>query len=160
MLVYLVRHAQAVPEEEDPRRPLSVRGRKTVRQIATFFRSCGALQPGQVWHSPLWRARETAEILGRGLGLPRKALVETPGLLPDDDPAEIVHQLASAGENLALVGHEPHLGALATRLMIGTGKPLIFEFKKGAVLCLESTGTGWRIRWQFSPELLPAKARQ
>jgi phosphohistidine phosphatase len=158
MRLYLVRHAHAVPEEEDARRPLSARGRKTVRQIAGFFRTSGALQPGHVWHSPLWRARETAEILARGLGLPRKALVETPGLLPGDDPAEIVRRLAPDGEDLALVGHEPHLGALATRLVVGKGKPPAFEFKKGAVLCLENTGAGWQIRWHFSPELLPAKA--
>jgi phosphohistidine phosphatase len=158
MRLYLVRHAHAVPEEENARRPLSARGRKTVRQIAAFYRANGALQAHQVWHSPLWRARETAEILARGLGLSRKALVETSGLLPDDDPADIVRRLASAGEDLALVGHEPYLGALATRLVCGKGKPPVFEFKKGAVLCLENTDAGWCIRWHFSPELLPAEA--
>ena len=71
MRLYLVRHAHAVPEEENARRPLSARGRKTVRQIAAFFRANGALQPGHVWHSPHWRARETAEIQARGLGLSR-----------------------------------------------------------------------------------------
>ena len=156
MRLYLVRHAHAVPEEENVQRPLSARGRKTVRQIAAFFRTSGALQPAQVWHSPLWRARETAEILARGLGLSRKALVETPGLLPDDDPADIARRLASAGEDLAVVGHEPYLGALATRLAIGKGKPSVFEFKKGAVLCLENTGASWQICWYFSPEMLPA----
>jgi phosphohistidine phosphatase len=155
MRLYLVRHAQAVPEEGNARRPLSAHGRKTVRRIAAFFRANGALQPGQVWHSPLWRARETAEILARGLGLPRRALVETPGLLPDDDPVEIVRRLASAAEDLALVGHEPYLGALATRLAIGKRRWPVFEFKKGAVLCLERTGASWQIRWYFSPELLP-----
>jgi phosphohistidine phosphatase len=160
MRLYLVRHAHAVPEEENARRPLSARGRKTVRQIAAFFRENGALQPAQVWHSPLWRARETAEILARGLGLSRKVLVETSGLLPDDDPADIVRQLAAVGEDLALVGHEPHLGALATRLVVGKGKPSAFEFKKGAVLCLERTGASWQIRWYFSPEMLPEKARR
>jgi phosphohistidine phosphatase len=129
-----------------------------VRQIAAFFRASGALQPGHVWHSPLWRACETAEILARGLGLSRKALVETSGLLPDDDPAAIVRQFAAVGEDLALVGHEPYLGALATLLVVGKGKPSAFEFKKGAVLCLERTGASWQIRWYFSPELLPAKA--
>ena len=156
MRLYLVRHAHAVPEEENARRPLSARGRKTVRQTAAFFRASEALQPAQVWHSPLWRARETAEILARGLGLSRKALVETPGLLPGDDPADIVRRLGAADEDLALVGHEPHLGALATRLLVGLGKPPVFEFKKGAVLCLENTGAGWCIRWHFSPEMLPA----
>jgi phosphohistidine phosphatase len=158
MRLYLIRHAHAVPEEENARRPLSARGRKTVRQVAAFFRASGALQPGHVWHSPLWRARETAEILARGLGLSRKALVETSGLLPDDNPAEIVRRLAAVGEDLALVGHEPYLGALATRLAAGKGNPPVFEFKKGAVLCLERTGASWQIRWYFSPELLPEKA--
>ena len=158
MRLYLVRHAHAVPEEENARRPLSARGRKTVRQIAAFFRASGALQPGHVWHSPLWRARETAEILARGLGLSPKVLVETSGLLPDDDPADIVRLLAAVGEDLALVGHEPYLGSLGTRLMVGKGNPPVFEFKKGAVLCLERTGASWQIRWYFSPELLPAKA--
>ena len=155
MRLFLVRHAHAVPEEENARRPLSARGRKTVRQIAAFFRASGALQPGYVWHSPLWRARETAEILARGLGLSRKVLLETSGLLPDDDPADIVRQLAAVGDDLALVGHEPYLGALATRLVVGKGIPSAFEFKKGAVLCLERTGACWQIRWYFSPEMLP-----
>ena len=155
MRLYLVRHAHAVPEEENARRPLSARGRKTVRQIAAFFRASGALQPGHVWHSPLWRARETAEILARGLGLSRKTLVEIPGLGPDDDPTEIVRQLEAAGEDVALVGHEPYLGALATRLVAGRGNLPVFEFKKGAVLCLERTGASWQIRWYFSPEMLP-----
>jgi phosphohistidine phosphatase len=158
MRLYLVRHAHAVPAKEDARRPLSARGRKTVRQVAAFFRESGALQPGQVWHSPLWRARETAEILVRGLGLSRKVLVETRGLLPEDDSAEIVRRLTAVGKDLALVGHEPYLGALATRLAVGKGKSSAFEFKKGAVLCLERTGASWQIRWYFSPELLPAKA--
>ena len=84
--------------------------------------------------------------------------METSGLLPEDDPAEIVRQLASAGEDLALVGHEPYLSALATRLVVGRRKWSVFEFKKGAVLCLERTGASWQIRWYFSPELLPVAA--
>jgi phosphohistidine phosphatase len=158
MRLYLVRHAHAVPDEDDARRPLSARGRKTVRQVAAFFRASRALQPGQIWHSPLWRARETAEILARGLDLSRKVLVETSDLRPEDDPAEIIRRFASVGEDLALVGHEPHLGALATRLVCGKGKPPVFEFKKGAVLCLERADASWQIRWYFSPELLPEKA--
>ena len=150
MLLYLVRHAHAEPGEDDAGRPLSTRGRKAVRQLAAFFRANGALQPGPVWHSPLWRARETAEILTRGLGLSRKILVESPGLLPTDDPAEILRLLAPIGEDLVLVGHEPHLSALATRLVCGPGHP--------PVLCLESIDAmpgRWCVRWHFSPELLP-----
>ena len=62
MRLYLVRHAHAVPEEENARRPLSARGRKTVRQIAAFFRENGALQPGQV------EGREAVVRVGRARG--------------------------------------------------------------------------------------------
>jgi len=44
------------------------------------------------------------------------------------------------------------------RLVVGKGKPPVFEFKKGAVLCLEHTGAGWHIRWYFSPEMLASTA--
>lgn len=164
MLLYLVRHAHAVTEEEDPSRPLSLRGADYTRRLAEFFKSNGAFTPAQVWHSPLRRARETAEILTRGLEL-EAGLVETPGLTPDDDPDDTVKRLASlmSTKALAIVGHEPHLSTLATLLVRGKARPELLEFKKGAVLALERTDEihrksgdpRWIILWHVSPALLP-----
>jgi phosphohistidine phosphatase len=166
MLLYLIRHAHALPEEEDARRPLSARGRDTTERLGAFFRANAVLRPAQVWHSPLVRARETAEILVRQLSLSPEILREAAGLRPEDEPADIASRLEKASGDLALVGHEPHLSALATLLVRGTEAPVAFAFKKSAVLCLESAGDKskhrgpgcWCVRWHFSPELLPPVA--
>lgn len=167
MIAYLVRHAHAVDEEEDRLRPLSMRGREDVRRLAAFFKANRAFLPAQVWHSSLVRARETAEILVAGVGL-EAPLLETPGLLPEDEPEEIACRLAarSGAQNVALVGHEPHLSALATLLVRGKTVPVGFEMKKGAVLSLERTDgvhkkTGeprWRVCWHVTPALVTATA--
>jgi len=164
MKVFLVRHSHALADSDDPRRLLSVQGREVTREVATFFRLSGALNTVHaVWHSPLARARETAELLITGLGLD-VLLIEAPGLLPEDDPAAVADRLDNAGDPVMIVGHEPQLGLLATTLVRGKTKPVGFDFKKTTVLALERTGgrhkksgrSCWRVRWQFSPELLPA----
>ena len=163
MRLYLIRHAHAVSEQENPSRPLSPRGRLDTARLASWLRANRALDPSQLWHSPLERSRETAAILAHGLDLDT-VIVETPGLLPEDDPTEMAERLETfpSAANLALVGHEPHLSALATLLVRGKRKPAAFEIKKGAVLALEPSGdvhkrTGrprWHVCWHISPELL------
>jgi phosphohistidine phosphatase len=164
MFVYVVRHAHAVTEEENPSRPLSERGRIECQRLASFFRANKRFAPVQLWHSPLERSHETAVLLARNLELD-VPLVEIPGLLPEDDPHEVAERLAalSGVEGLAVVGHEPHLSALATLLVRDKERPAIFEFKKGAVLALERTNSPhkksgqprWRVCWHISPALLP-----
>lgn len=164
MLLHLVRHAHAVSETEDAQRPLSERGRGEVARLARFFAGKGIFVPTQVWHSPLRRSRETAEDLVRRLALD-VALVETPGLLPEDAAQAFAERLQIYPRNrgdLAVVGHEPHLGALASLLVRGKASAGLFAFKKGAVLTLEATngthkktGLGrWRTRWLITPDLL------
>lgn len=163
MQLYLIRHADAVAEQENALRPLSPRGRAECQRLVTFFQRNGALHPAQLWHSPLARALETARLLAGGLKLDA-ALVETPGLLPEDDPVEIVNRLEEMDTkmDLALVGHEPHLGALATLLVRGKLRPVGFEVKKGAVLAFAPAGgvhkksgrRRWQALWHVDPALL------
>jgi len=165
MLLYLVRHAHAVTPEVNPRRPLSDKGRAASTRLGAFLRGTTTFQPAQVWHSPLERARQTAELLIVALN-PEIMQVETDDLLPGDDPAHMAHRLANypTTHDLALVGHEPHLSALATLLVRGKTPPVHFHLRKGAVIALERTEhiigkTGlprWRVRWHLSPELLTA----
>jgi phosphohistidine phosphatase len=168
MKLFLARHGHALAETEDPRRPLSVRGRKTTRLVAAFLRNSGALAGvNAVWHSPLLRAKETAELLVRELGLEAR-LVETEGLLPEDDPAVIADRLQRMDEPVLIVGHEPYLGMLATLLIRDREQPVAFDVKKSAVLALEpsderhkkSGRTQWNVRWYLSPELLQPPAKR
>ncbi len=165
MQLYLVRHAHAVTPEENPIRPLSEVGRAATARLGAFLRTTGTFAPTQLWHSPLERSRETTRGLVAALGAEIME-VETDDLLPEDDPALIAGRLAAypVTHDLGLVGHEPHLSALATLLVRGKTTPTAFVMRKGAVLALERTDrlhrkTGlprWRVRWHLSPELLKA----
>jgi len=166
MPLYLVRHAHAVTDEENRKRPLSERGRAQMRALAAFFNNNQLFTPAHVWHSPLLRARETAELLLNGLASDA-ALVETPGLLPEDDPLVIAKRLQAINTaiNIALVGHQPHLGALTTLLLRGKPARELVDVQKAAVISLGQTGeihkkTGlalWRINWIVTPDLLTAR---
>jgi phosphohistidine phosphatase len=162
MKAFLIRHSHALPDNEDPRRLLSAQGKEITREVAGFLKLSGVLGSVRaVWHSPLARARETAELLIKELDLD-VLLIEAPGLLPDDDPSTVADRLDNANDSVMIVGHEPQLGALATTLVRGKTRPVAFVLKKTAVLALERTGARhkksgrscWRVRWHFSPELL------
>ncbi len=166
MLLHLVRHAHALAEEEDTKRPLSPRGRGEVARLARFLGASGVFRPAQVWHSPLERSRQTADDLVARLMLVDALRVEIPGLLPEDDPSELAERLHLHPKDrgdIAVVGHEPHLSTLASLLVRGKARPDLFSLKKCTLLTLELTDaphkkTGharWRVRWQISPELLP-----
>ena len=164
MKLFLARHGHAFADQDDAPRALSARGREVTSRVAAFLRTSAALAVVRaVWHSPLRRSRETAELLVKELGLDAP-LIETPGLLPEDDPVAVADRLEQTDEAVLIVGHEPQLGTLATLLVRGKMKPVGFEFKKSAVLALEKTGgrhkkTGrarWCACWHFSPELLAA----
>lgn len=151
--LYLVRHAHAVDATDDASRPLSERGRQQVRRLGKFLRPTDVFQPEEIWHSPLVRAHETATLLVRHLRLD-VPLVLVPGLEPEDNPQAIARRLRSATRSVAVVGHEPHLSALASLLVRGRAAPPAFVMKKCAVLALEGTGRLWMVRWHVSPELL------
>lgn len=153
MTLYLVRHAHAVDAAENADRPLSTRGRKQVRTLAAFLKRSGAFDCAEVWHSPLARSRETAERLVKALKL-RAKLVEVGGLEGDDDPTLIAARLRTRRQPLAIVGHEPHLGGLASLLVAGAIEPPRFIVKKCAVIALDRADGAWAVRWQVSPKIV------
>jgi phosphohistidine phosphatase len=164
MKLFLMRHSHALADKDDARRALSAQGREVTKNVATFFRANGALADVHaVWHSPILRARETAELLVKELGLDA-LLVETAGLLPEDDPVAMADRLERLDQTVLIVGHEPQLSALATVLVRGKMKPVAFDFKKSAVMALEKAGgrhkksgrSRWQVGWLFAAELLGA----
>ena len=153
MQVYLIRHAHALDGDDDAARPLSRRGKEQIQQMATFLRRCAILEAREFWHSPLVRARETAHLLVRKMGV-RVKLREVAGLEPFANPALMARRLLKRRKSLALVGHEPQLSALASLLLESASKAPVVVLKKCAVLALERTKGRWAIRWLVSPDLL------
>ena len=156
MLLYLMRHGQAVSDLDDPLRPLSEEGRTEVEGMASFVRRNLSFLPGYIFCSPKLRARQTAEIVGSGLRNPLTPR-QTEGLLPGDDPSIWAQQVGSFDRDLMLVGHMPHLGRLASLLLCwDPGKSLV-RFSPAAVLCLSNQG-GWMVTWALCPEALRRNA--
>lgn len=160
MQLYLIRHAHALSEEQDPGRPLSPKGRAQVKRLAKFLRAQPAFAPAEIWHSPLARSRQTARLLAQALA-PHATLTETPGLEPEADARLTAKRLKPTPAALAIVGHEPHLGVLAALLVTGVAKPGAFKLRKASVLCLDrdpaAPSSLWRVRWLLDPELLEVR---
>lgn len=150
MEFYLVRHGEARPEHEDPRRPLSDRGRKGVEKVARAL-AAKKINVAEILHSDKLRARETAEILARLLS-PRGGLRQIRGLSPEDDPALAGGDLETADEPLMLVGHLPHLSRLVSLLVRGDPEIQPVDFTPAAVVCLSRTKGAWELRWTLTPD--------
>ena len=153
MNVYLIRHAHALDTDENPERPLSKRGQEQVIALAAFLKRSGAFQPAEFWHSPLARSRQTAELLAQRLRLTGPQTL-MPDLEPEDDPLDVARRIKVTKHPVAIVGHEPHLSALATLLVAGKMKFPVFVMKKCSALALEGVGDHWSVRWHVSPELM------
>ncbi|UCG38510.1 MAG: phosphohistidine phosphatase SixA [bacterium] len=152
MMVYLVRHGEALAETRDPSRPLSGPGREEVLRTGRLLARRMRMLPGFVHHSPKTRAAQTAELLGQCIpGLPSP--VPADGLLPMDDPGLWAQRLETADRDIMLVGHLPHLSRLASLLLLWDAGREILEFTPGTIVCLEKTGN-WKVRWMISPPLV------
>lgn len=153
--LYLVQHGEARAEHEDPTRPLSERGRRDVERVARAAARAG-VRAARIAHSGKRRARETAEIFAAALD-PPGGVVEVAGLGPNDDPAVAARLAAGATEPAMLVGHLPHLGRLASLLVLGDPARQMIAFRMGGLVCLGRDEGGWRVRWILTPELVPAE---
>lgn len=152
MFLYLIRHAHAVDSADDATRRLSSRGRAQAERLANFLRRVSLPQPDEVWHSSLVRAGETARLLAGGLAWEAR-LIEVDGLQPESPPLPIAARIDAFARTLAIVGHEPFLGALGAVLVRGSPWPPIFAMRKCGVLALERAAGSWVASWHLSPEL-------
>lgn len=153
MFLYLVQHAEARREEEDPSRGLSEKGLQDIRKVAAFAADLN-IKVSQILHSGKKRALQTAEVLADRLK-PEKGISRTDGLAPMDDPQIWFENLLRIDEDTILVGHLPHLARLAAMLLCGDKKGNIVDFKMGGIVCLKRFNKGeWAIEWMIIPEVI------
>jgi phosphohistidine phosphatase len=143
-VVVLVRHGDAMTEEEDPRKPLSDAGREHVEKVAELVAHLG-LHLEEVRHSGKERARETAEIFAARNGVAAGQVNEVKGLKPKDDVGPVAEELESEGRSVAVVGHLPFIGLLASRLLSGDAGRLQFRFGDAGCLVATRVEGGWRL---------------
>ena len=152
MLFYLVQHGDAKREEEDQSRPLSEKGIKDVKGVASHISKLN-IGVEEVLHSGKLRAKQTAEIIAEKLKI-AKGISETDGLSPMDDANMWAERLNKRTDTLMLVGHLPHLGKLASLLLCSEKERNVVAFKMGGIVCLKRDDTGWSLQWMITPETL------
>ena len=153
MRVYLVQHGAALPEAENPERPLSDKGRRDVQRLASLVARAG-VRVARVLHSPKARARDTAVLFSQVLG-PNGVVEEADrGLAPNDATDALAGAIAGWEDDVMVVGHLPHMGRLVSRLVTGSDDAGVVAFEPGAVVCLEAGEASWSVVWMASPGLI------
>jgi phosphohistidine phosphatase len=156
--LYLVQHGEAKSEKEDPKRPLTDRGRAEVLKVARFLEKAG-VEIDQIWHSGKARAKGTAQMIAETLKV-EELCEELEGLTPNDPAEPIVKRIDQIKpedeiENLMIVSHLPLLQKLSSTLLSGPSAGTLVQFHMGGVVCLERQNRGaWQFVWAVVPELL------
>ena len=135
MRIYLVRHGDAVPEEEagsDRDRWLSPRGREAARVLARLLRSV-PVEVDAIICSPLPRAVQTAELLAQGLDYLRD-IRSLRCLEPSAHPRVAGDAVLGAGDSVIVVGHAPSIISLGAHLL---GRPTFPTFHTAQCYAIE-----------------------
>ncbi|WP_166827052.1 phosphohistidine phosphatase SixA [Thalassoroseus pseudoceratinae] len=158
MRLMLMRHGEAAySAPTDAQRPLTMAGALRSLRTGQWMAQTG-IGPGLVLHSPLLRARQTAEQLVEGLATSLTADAEREWLGPglsEDALLQTAREQAStasvAESSLLVVGHQPQISVVAGRLV--NGGSILFE--PGTVACIQFSGKiaaeRGRLEWVLSP---------
>jgi phosphohistidine phosphatase SixA len=151
MRLIIVRHGKAVDREkwhqDDTERPLTKDGVEQATRMFKLVRDW--VQADEVWTSPWTRARQTAELAAGVWKLP---LREVDWLAGEAMPAQNRVRQLPRGIDVALVGHEPDLGAFIGSLIGGNPVPL----KKAGIAVLEGEAAlgAMQLRLLLTPKMV------
>jgi phosphohistidine phosphatase len=142
--LFLLRHAKAVPADgtfPDIARPLAPRGERDSRNMGErMLRRHEKLD--LILASPSVRTRQTAEIIATALDYPRDKIAFDERLYladPEEIAAVIAAQSASL-PHLLIVGHNPGLSELATRL---SPELAVEDLPTAGIVALDAEITSW-----------------
>ena len=164
MELLVIRHGVAEEREDfaatgkdDSHRPLTKEGRRKMERGARALR--GVLPAlNVIATSPYTRATQTANIVAAAYG--DVDVEQLDALTPDGRPRDFLAWLRTrdAGDRVAAVGHEPHLGVLVYWLLTGKTVEGRIAMKKGGACLLEldprpQAGKATLV-WSLTPALM------
>lgn len=164
MKIYLVRHGIAGDHifgapNADAQRRLTAEGKSETKDVAFGLKRIG-INPKLIITSPLVRAKETAEIFHKVLGV-KEELIITEALAPGSTANAVYKMLKQIlkvhfVDEIMLAGHEPDMGYLAGNLL-SQGSEMDIPFKKSAVCRIDVSdvpptqpGT---LKWFVTPKI-------
>jgi phosphohistidine phosphatase len=169
MDLYIIRHAIAQQLDKkndftDEKRALTNEGRERMREGARGLRKLG-IELDLILTSPFVRAVETAEIAANAFGLSKKDVEQTDNLKPEASIDKLFTEIKKRTdiESLALVGHQPGLGEIISRIVQGNGGNLSLMLKKGSICSIKVVETvptlHGNLMWLLTPKQLRLLAK-
>jgi len=159
--LYIFRHGEAYQLgengiETDDERPLTPKGKSITADVCTGLRKLG-VSGDLIWHSPLVRAVETAEIIRTELAIPQ--MEEKRGLAFIGEAEDLFNSLGQLPPDLDLfiVGHQPQLGDWVARLATGAGAGDVALSKSGVArvdLISQDVPPRGELRWMLTAKIL------
>jgi phosphohistidine phosphatase len=161
MKLYFFRHGHAEdadgPEFDDFARRLTDKGIERTEVAARALVKLG-VKPARLYSSPRVRARQTADILAKGMGVSVAVRDEVGfGFSADLVPPLIAD--AGADDEIMFVGHEPDLSTTVTKL-VGGGEIVM---KKGGMARVDLFSTAplrGALVWVIPPKVFDDLANQ
>jgi len=151
--LYLVQHAEAKTEAEDPQRALSDKGLAEIEKTAKLLALKIRPSVNVVMHSGKPRALQTAEVLADYIS-PVGGIRQVEGLKPNDNVTTWADYLTEVNEDVMLVGHLPHLSKLTSKLLCGDETKTVVQFRNAGIVCLEREDKRrWCLEWFMVPGL-------
>lgn len=145
----LLRHAKSSwddPALPDHERPLAPRGHRAAERMAEHLRA-SVPNADLVLCSSALRTRETLERMSSAFGEPEVVVEDELYGASDDELLERLHAVAEPTKTVALIGHNPGVGDLASALA-GSGDDLDrlrSKFPTGALAVLAFDGPWTRL---------------
>lgn len=134
--IFLVRHGDAVPEEDagsDRDRWLSPKGREHARILGRLLRE-QSIVPEAILCSPLPRAVQTAELLAHALDF-LGVITSLRCLEPSAQPRVAANEIRAVANPVIVVSHEPAISNLGAFLL---GLPAFPQFRTAQCCGLEN----------------------
>ena len=136
MIIYFLRHADAEDfVDSDFARKLTPKGHDQAERVGKFCKQNG-IKPEVFLTSPLVRARQTADIVGKKTGV---TPVIADWLACGMTPATLTEKLQpiSTKSSVLLVGHEPDLST-AVSYLLGLPEPVNFPIRKASLTAIDA----------------------
>lgn len=155
MKIFLAHHANTVPVEENPDRPLSELGRQQADRIGAHLKAAG-ISPAKVLHSDRLWTRQTAERAAAVLGDPALPAMPSYSIMGAAPLAPFLEDIAASGGDIVMTGHSEFLRRAGAHLLCGDEKRVIIEYKPGnaAMFCLEGEGDSWVVAYGLRQEFM------
>ena len=155
MKIFLLRHADAIYGLPDADRTLSQKGVEQMQSLMQHIKPSAVSEIESIWHSPLLRAKQTAELFAQhtGLNCPMETRNE---LIPGGSIQSLANKLETLHQDTLLVGHNPHMEALTSFLLKRSSHPSMIHFRKAGIACIEYSShpdQSWILQWYAFPSL-------